>query len=387
MNSILSTDPARAEAADTIQWTPRVGDHGSRAMEAPTRSKVLDAVRGLLILYIVVVIHSLFWLNLLPEVLRSLLLFEMPAIFIASGYAYGLYEAASTGRQARALDVRGYCRFLGVRAQRILLPYLTYAAFCIVMIYSASRYSEYESYAFSDVALSWLNPFSYGVHHSVGWLNSHLWFIRLFLLVNLAMPLVTKLRPFRNPPLLGLAIVATAGLIVLTHVHFAREGLVKEFIFYLMFALLGYYLATRKEYFRRSNIRAVSIFAATSLTCIVIVAIVQRDIDIVNMQLNKFPPNYIFFLFTVLWISFFLGVLFKNQGFVARLEHVGESAWLRPFVSYGYSIYLWQGAAYTAAFYVGTRMGLPSLAIGVLAVALSVGLGRLASPVEKVRWI
>ena len=52
----------------------------------------LDTVRGVLMLYIVGIIHGQFWLNLipLPQWASSLMLFEMPAIFIVSGYAYAL---------------------------------------------------------------------------------------------------------------------------------------------------------------------------------------------------------------------------------------------------------------------------------------------------------
>jgi len=48
------------------------------------RDITLDRARGLAMLYIVCVVHAIYWLNIGSEPLRSFCLMEMPAYFIVS---------------------------------------------------------------------------------------------------------------------------------------------------------------------------------------------------------------------------------------------------------------------------------------------------------------
>ncbi|MDB5966622.1 MAG: hypothetical protein JWQ72_3122, partial [Polaromonas sp.] len=140
----------------------------------------VDVARGLLMLYIVLVIHGLFWLKLLPEAISSLLLFEMPAIFLLSGYAYYL-----AGHDAKAGDRRQqllrYPRYLQSRMTRILVPYLVYAAVCAAISSAVAVRTAMAPHDFGAIALSWLNPFTYGRYYSAGMLNWQLWFVPTFL--------------------------------------------------------------------------------------------------------------------------------------------------------------------------------------------------------------
>lgn len=52
------------------------------------RVKNIDAARGMLMVYVVFLIHGLFWLNLTPQLASSWLLFEMPMISLISGYSF-----------------------------------------------------------------------------------------------------------------------------------------------------------------------------------------------------------------------------------------------------------------------------------------------------------
>lgn len=75
----------------------------------------LDTARGILMLYIVGIIHGLFWLKLIPQWASSLMLFEMPAIFIVSGYAYFLYENSMFNETQHQLSIKAYVLFLAAR--------------------------------------------------------------------------------------------------------------------------------------------------------------------------------------------------------------------------------------------------------------------------------
>ena len=344
----------------------------------------LDTVRGLLMLYIVCVIHGLFYLNLipLPQWASSLMLFEMPAIFIVSGYAYALYENSTCNGNRSPLSVKAYCSFLVTRLTRILVPYAVYAMACIALIYFLPWLGKRNDLALSDLIVGWMNPANYGEGFSVGRLNSHLWFIPVFLIVTAAMPLATRFRPFKNPNLLFLVVGVAIAEVAISKAHFPGQDIIKQVVFYLVFSLLGYYMARANEYFSHANFGQVAIVAAILL---MVIAIAEGNVRVLDMQANKFPPNGIFFLFSCLWVSLFLFLSVKVSWFLEAFKKLGDGIWLRPFITAGYSIYLWQGIGYTVAIQVGKSAHIPILAVWLLALGISVGLGLLVAPAERIR--
>ena len=60
------------------------------AAKPPARDIGLDAARGALMAYIVIIIHGVFWLGVIPTGPGSWLLFEMPPVFIITGVAPGI---------------------------------------------------------------------------------------------------------------------------------------------------------------------------------------------------------------------------------------------------------------------------------------------------------
>ena len=272
----------------------------------------LDMVRGILMLYIVGIIHGLFWLSLIPQWASALMLFEMPAIFIVSGYAYSLYENSTCNGNRSRLSVKAYCSFLVARLTRILLPYAVYAMACIALIYFLSWIGKGNEYALSDLIVGWMNPANYGEGFSVGYLNSHLWFVPVFLIVTAAMPFVTRFRPFKNPNLLFLVGGVAIAEVAISYAHFPGHDIIKQVVFYLVFSLLGYYLARDSTYFSRASVGHVAIVAGVLL---MVNAIVKGDFRVLNMQVNKFPPNAIFFLFSCLWVCCFYSFRSRSPAF------------------------------------------------------------------------
>ena len=135
------------------------------------RIKTIDTTRGMLMLYIVFIIHGLFWLHLLPQSISSLLLFEMPAIFIVSGYSYYLYEQSKSGQAMQHPNIKAYSLFLAARCTRILLPYMVYASFCILYVYAMSFIGDGVTASLLDLTRVWLNPVKAGQGFSTGMLN------------------------------------------------------------------------------------------------------------------------------------------------------------------------------------------------------------------------
>lgn len=346
------------------------------------RMKIVDVARGILILYVVFVIHGLFWLKLAPRSISSLALFEMPAIFTLSGYSYWLYESSRKHAREDPHSRRFYLRFVASRLIRILLPYFVYATFCVVLIALVTPSKPDEAHSLTALILAWGNPFQYGMGMSLGMLNWHLWFIPIFLLVMAALPIVTRLQPFTNPNILAIVFGMTAIVFVMSRLHFWYEGTLKGTIFYLLFALFGYYLGQSRSYWKKVQFSTIAMIAGVALISI---AFLRGDVRVLDMQANKFPPNYLFFLFSCFWMALFGVVTFSIPTMIGRLEKYHDLVWLRPFISSGYSIYMWQGVGYTMADLFGKWLDAPNVLVWILALGLSVGCGLLASPAERIR--
>ena len=81
-------------------------------MTDTTRDIQLDIYRALTMVYIVCVIHVVYWFGVFDEPVRSILLFEMPVIFFISGASYGVKH--------RIREVRSIVKN---RVKRVLLPF------------------------------------------------------------------------------------------------------------------------------------------------------------------------------------------------------------------------------------------------------------------------
>ncbi|MDP3608977.1 MAG: acyltransferase family protein [Methylophilus sp.] len=346
------------------------------------RINALDCLRGLLILYIVTVIHGIFWLNIAPEAIGSLLLFEMPAIFVIAGYAYFLFEQNSPALNQRTLGWKTYSSFVLARTFRLLLPYFVYVIVCIVMIEVYDAVKGDETILLHELAVRWLNPFTYGGYDPHSMLDNHLWFVHVFLLVTLAMPLVTKLRCAQQLNLLLVITAVALILFALSSFAFMREETIKHTFFYLCFSLLGYYLGRANAYFEKIDFIQVGVFCGLAL---LMLSIVGDNSNLLYMQLNKFPPNHIFFLFNCIWMSFFLHITFKHPNVFSSIDWIQHNPLFKPFMQYGYSIFLWQGIGYSLAMTADKYYAIPLIIVWVMAVGLSVLLGWLFGPIEKMR--
>ncbi len=100
-----------------------IGIAGQGKLPRGRRDVSLDMYRGLAMIYILCVIHPAYWLGMLDEPFKSLILFEMPVIFFISG-------AAMTVSGSR----RGLARTIKNRFKRLMLPYYAYILCCAAML-------------------------------------------------------------------------------------------------------------------------------------------------------------------------------------------------------------------------------------------------------------
>lgn len=353
---------ATAESAETPQT----------ATKAKGRVVGLDVVRGLLMAYVIIIIHGVYWLRLAPLPHSSALLFEMPLIFMVSGAAYYYGQVAWT--KSVAGGVRNYFNYLVSRGVRILAPYFAYALVCAAIVIYLRGHDA------ADTLRHWLDPYKIGGPHNWLFLNWHLWFVTPFLGVTILLPLLARLPIFGRAPLWAWAIIGTLVMLGIDWLPLEPMRLPQMIVFYSLWALFGFGLARAPARFTIKGYAVVLVLALAALAASLIVFDEQTTPD---MQTNKFPPNAVFFLFSCAWVSAFLiASKFISD---ATIEKLAENRFLKPFIRSGYSIYLWQGVGYTAAYWVGMRYHVNIWLIWIAAIVLTVLLGLLASPLERIR--
>lgn len=346
------------------------------------RNTLVDAIRGILIFYVVFVTHGLFWLDFPSQLLASTILFEMPAIFMVAGYSYCLWEGNKKRLQLYQTPSNRYFSFLASRVSKILLPYFVYAGTCATIVISQA--STHGGIELLGLIASWLNPFVYGRAVSLGALNWHLWFIPVFLLITVLLPLTTKFALGTNFSVWTIAIAFLVFQIAMEGINFPAERLLKQTLFYLIFTLAGYRLAKLGKGISQKQLALATLGSALLL---VLSSIYVQELDVFDMQKNKFPPNYLFFIFSVFWMSIFLFLGERYPSLTESITQLGNSLYLKPFRAAGYSIYLWQGLAYTISMWIGNQIEAPRLVILLSALMLSVAFGLVSSFVERIRLV
>jgi peptidoglycan/LPS O-acetylase OafA/YrhL len=338
------------------------------------RDVSLDAARGALMAYIIAVVHGAFWLGVIPPRLGGWLLFEMPPVFIITGAAFQL------GERAKASPTP-YLKFLWRRTVRIMLPYAVYALACAAISLAAYyRRDGLSLHAIAAALWAWLNPLTIGAGHTMFMLSWHLWFVAPFLLATAALPFIAPraapvwLRPWR------LALIGFVVVLGLNQTAFPQHDLVQEAVFYGMWAVFGVLIAAQPGRYRSGEYVLVMVLA---IAAIVAARLAFPAAVSLEMQVNKFPPNGIFFLFSCAWMAAWL-LAFRALG-AARTQKLAQWPALKPFINAGYSIYMWQGIGYSAAAFIGRPLGWSVLLIWVLALAITVILGLLLAPVERIR--
>ena len=146
----------------------------------------LDVARGLLMAYVVTIIHGAFWLGIIPAPQSSILLFEMPLIFMVSGAAFAHAPQPTTPN--------AYGFYLLSRGVRILAPYFAYTFVC-ALIASYARQTP-----LLETILAWLDPAAPGAGHAYMMLTWHLWFVTPFLAVTALMPWLVRWPAWRMAP-------------------------------------------------------------------------------------------------------------------------------------------------------------------------------------------
>lgn len=272
-----------------------------------TRDSQLDAYRALIMMYILCVVHTTYWLGLGSEPWTSIILIEMPVIFFISGAAMSLQTKRKTLRQTVAN-----------RFRRLVAPYYVYLLFSILIVAAyAIVKNKYEILQPGDILQSILLLPAMRILHF-----SHIWFILpyliIFLLFWFEQRIADKLP--RTPFMLSLLILCGLSMLI-------DSQLIKEVVIYNFFFMAGYF------YYRKCK-PGFMIFTLIGSVLAMVLLQMLNHASFIPMQGNKFPPNLMFLLFGISDLSL-LGLIFTNV-------RIPQNRLLRRWNEHGYTIYLWQ---------------------------------------------
>ena len=367
---------------------PSVGPH---IQTSTGRDSALDTLRGLAMMY-VIFIHTLFWTPWFKDgaitIIKSFFLIEMPLFFFLAGAANAL------GRK------KSLARFYVSRCQRILVPYWFYAILCLALT-AAISFQTFRDMAPARVILGWLLPLDQP--SAVPYLSWALWFVPIYLLVIVCFPALrwtfdhtAGLTRWALPVLLAVAVLVLSRTFPYTSdsPKFGAAFCMKHVtttVFYCFWVYLGlFFQSWRQE--NRTRWKTAAILAGVCFAAVAALLLTRRYVP--DMQENKFPPNFIFLLYTFGMLSLVYAGHNTILAAIAQLRRWAAIDWL--FEQYSrrcYTIYLYHPVVFliilkTLAwlpFHVAGWIEFPVTLLAAL--VLSVLLGKLFHFAEKITLI
>lgn len=322
-------------------------DEAPRRPSPAGRESFLDTVRS------IATVRVVLW-HAFGTPALSYLVASMPTMFFVAGSLL-----------AASLDRRPATEVLRSRAKRLLIPFWIFGAFVFVCLGIAHLRVGTSATAVSPLSLlGWLVPLvdPKASAWEGGWLAQPLWYLRAFLWLLIAAPLLRRLHR-RFPRAIYLPMVALVFVVDwwVRHPASAPPGFatwrwyVGDFALYAVFLILGF--AHRDGAFRAMDRRARVEWAGIAAAVAVIWCVTQPIVgDIVN---NSYPAH----LFVGLaWLFAFLTlepVLAKGGS--AR----GIGAVVRWLTKRSMTVYLWHTTAIVAGYWILDRFApsLPRIAI------------------------
>lgn len=317
--------------------------------------------------YILCVIHTAYWMSLLGEPWRSLLLIEMPLIFFISGASLSV-----TNRR------RSFTSHVANRLKRVWLPYIIYMVLLIIIAWLVGWIVEGDVWRYNESWHAVLCQLSLqnSERLPVPWMW-HLWFVLPYIVVAVLFWFEQRLADRYNRWWIMAGAVALWAVGLLRHVTY-----INEVTAYNVFFLAGYL------FYRRCSLRTVLAILLCSLA--VVAAYCLWLGDFTPMQKHKFgasAPDLLFMAYGTAALCVVALLLWSVRLPGNRL--------LSRWNAHGYTIYLWQNVAYWIAVplmtFVWPALGdeTPSLRklllAGAVIFVISTVMSFVTAPVE--RWL
>lgn len=291
------------------------------------RDVELDCYRGLAILW-VLFIHSIYWMGFFTStkvaVAKSYLLFEMPLLFFITG--------ASNSLSAKKKLFNFYIK----RIKRIAIPYWVYAFICvfftqitITFLNAPGKIPYIEWFTFGFRSKLWTN---------IPYLISHLWFVPIYLLIIIFIPLLKYMYTNLSNRKKLIPLIAIIILVALFDRHKINNGLfyyyIKNVLVYSFWVYLGLFYSD----FKGKKINRVFTFAIAILSYFVVSILIKTGYN-PDMQINKFPPNIAFLVVNI--GNFSILILIKKY-IINLLQIFHLNNIVAKIGRYSYTVYLYQ---------------------------------------------
>lgn len=332
------------------------------------RDLFLDRLRTLAIVWVLLV-HVLYWLNFLQwgmvATVKSWLLLEMPLFFFITGAGLSLSEPKPWGR----FVLRSY--------RRMLIPYWCYALLCIGI-------TAIHDGAVNRVLLRyWLIPDN-PQPASVEFLSDALWYVPIYLLCALLIPLLRRWVKRPLPVLVLMVTMLLAG---------ERQGwyYVPNVAVYSLWIYAGlHYPQLKARYIDRRGKRwELLLTAAVGATLVWVLC--QCGGGSPDIQTHKFPPDGVFLAYSLCAMSLFA---LAAPGLVWVTDWLGRVKildWAMDRLGrYSLTVFLYQSLAFlllreivNRADAVGIRQSVQFPICCVLIVVLAVILAVVFGPLEN----
>lgn len=204
-----------------------------------------------------------------------------------------------TGASNSFGNTNGYFRFVFKRYKRILIPYWVFAVICASLSISYSVLSKgADFFTVIKILLSWLIPVDKQIT-SIRYLTWALWFVPVYLCVVLFIPLLKQIKQCSYAKQFAVVLFA---LFLITSL--LNLGWFQNVTFYLFWTYIGLFysdLSLKLNQCRfRKYLKSVTLAGIVTL---IILFLLDYPID---MQQNKFPPNIMFAIFSIVAVSLIL---------------------------------------------------------------------------------
>lgn len=235
------------------------------------------------------------------NLLKSFCLFAMPLFFFITGASNSFSKTGS------------YFSFVSKRFQRILIPYWIFALICAFL--SIGKFSiegDMDFFTGIKVLLSWMVPVDRQIT-SVSYLTWALWFVPVYLCVVIILPALKQINDSTIKIEFAFLLL---GLFVLT--CFLKMGWFRNVAFYSFWTYVGLFYRDIKVFAEQKHTRRYFLYLA--IAGMVTICILYLAGQSLNMQSNKFPPNMIFFVFSIMMMALIMFALPYLDRFIGCLE-------------------------------------------------------------------
>jgi len=196
------------------------------------RNEELDYLKAINMIYIVGVIHTIFWWVPNYSLRLTFLLVEMIVVFFATGVSL------KYSKNVKYLD------YLKNKFFRIILPYIIFSIFSVSVMFLFENkvpFSIFDKNYFSVLG-SWLNIFSssnYAISNA-NFLNWHLWFIPVYIIMMLFLPVIKNSSKKVFLIICFFVVFSILGVNIFNIYLPGFFGIIYKVIFYLSFVIIGY---------------------------------------------------------------------------------------------------------------------------------------------------